>query len=127
MSAGTATEQRPFAEQHAFNRAVWDRIVDDPKWDDVPEKIETDRDGNLIMSPPPRIGHRARQDRINLLLKQLLPEGVSFTEGAVSTGEGTKVADVVWYPRGLALKLEAQQDLSVQRPAITAPHRRRSF
>ena len=103
---------RPFAEQHAFNREVWDRLVDDPKWNDVLEKIETDRDGNLIMSPPPRTRHRVRQDRINLLLKQLLPEGGSFTEGAVSTGQGVKVADVVWYPASSAQQIE-DNDLSL--------------
>jgi Uma2 family endonuclease len=110
MSA-TATP-RPFAEQHAFNREVWGRIVDDPKWDDVLEKIETDRDGNLIMGPPPRTRHRVRQQRISAILNRLLPEGVSFTEGAVSTGQGTKVADVVWYPAGRGQQVE-DNDLSL--------------
>jgi hypothetical protein len=58
LIAGTATEPRRFAEEHALNRQVRGRIVDDARWDNVPEKIETDRDGNLIMSPPPRTRHR---------------------------------------------------------------------
>lgn len=85
---------------------MWDRIVDDPQWNDVLEKIETDRDGNLIMSPRPRTRHRIRQDRINLPLKQLLPEGGSFTEGVASTGQGVKVADMVWYPADHAQQIE---------------------
>jgi Uma2 family endonuclease len=105
MSAGT-TASRPFAEQHALNRQVWEGVVDDPRWNDILEKIETDRDGNLIMSPPPRTPHRVRQQRISALLNRLLPEGISFTEGAVSTGEGVKVADAVWYPAPLARRLE---------------------
>jgi Uma2 family endonuclease len=80
--------------------------VDDLKWDDVSEKIETDRDGNLIMGPPPRTRHRVRQDRINLQLKQLLPEGAPSPKGPVSTGEGVKVADVVWYPAARAQQIE---------------------
>ena len=105
MSAPVTTE-RAFAEQHAFNCQVWERIVDNPRWEDTLEKIETDRDGNLIMSPPPAPPHRLRQDRINQLLKRLLPEGGSFVEGAVSTPEGTKVADVVWYRPELARAFE---------------------
>src|SRR4051812_24822171 len=103
----TPAVQRTFAEQHAFNRHVWERLVDDPRWNDVLEKMETDRDGNLIMSPPPRTPHRIRQDHINQLLKRQLPKGGSFTEGAVSTPEGVKVADVVWYRAENARVLEA--------------------
>ena len=110
MSAPPTTE-RSFAEQHAFNRQVWGRIVDDPQWEDTLEKIETDRDGNLIMSPPPAPPHRLRQDRINHLLKHLLPEGGSFVEGAVSTTEGTKVADVVWYRPELAQAFETSLEI----------------
>jgi Uma2 family endonuclease len=100
------TVHRTFAEQHALNCQVWERLVNDSSLDDVLEKIETDRDGNLIMSPPPRTPHRIRQDHINQLLKQQIPEGGSFTEGAVSTPEGVKVADVVWYRAGNARALE---------------------
>jgi Uma2 family endonuclease len=103
----TPTLPRTLAEQHALNRQVWERIVDDPRWEDTLEKVETDRDGNLIMSPPPRTSHRLRQDHINLLLKRLLPQGGSFVEGAVSTTEGTKVADVVWYRSEQARFFEA--------------------
>jgi hypothetical protein len=35
---------RTFAEQHALNREVWERLVDDPSLNGVLEKIETDRD-----------------------------------------------------------------------------------
>jgi Uma2 family endonuclease len=97
---------RTFAEQHALNCRVWERLVDDPSLNDVLEKIETDRDGNLIMSPPPRTPHRIRQHHINRLLERQLPEGGSFTEGAVSTPEGVKVADVVWYRAENARALE---------------------
>jgi Uma2 family endonuclease len=37
-----------------------------------------------------------------------LPGGISFTEGAVSTTQGTKVADVVWYPADRAREFEAK-------------------
>ncbi|MBV9998721.1 MAG: Uma2 family endonuclease [Verrucomicrobia bacterium] len=100
------TLRRTFPEQHAVNRQVWERLIDDPSLNDVLEKIETDRDGNLIMSPPPRTPHRIRQHHINQLLERQLPEGGSFTEGAVSTPEGVKVADAVWYRAENARTLE---------------------
>ena len=56
---------QPFVEQHALNRQVWERFVNDPALAEVIEKVETDREGNLIMSPPPGMPHRLRQDHIN--------------------------------------------------------------
>ena len=64
------------------------------------------------MSPPPSSRHLVRQQRISGLLNQLLPAGGSFTEGAVSTLQGTKVADVVWYPAARAREV-ADNDLSL--------------
>ena len=55
----SALASRPFVEQHALNRQVWERLVNDPALAETIEKVETDRDGNLIMSAPPGIPHRA--------------------------------------------------------------------
>jgi hypothetical protein len=49
----TTTVPRSFAEQHALNRRAWERLVNDPALQEILEKVETDRDGNPIMSPPP--------------------------------------------------------------------------
>jgi hypothetical protein len=84
MSA-TAT-QRPFAAQHAFNRQVWARLIHDPTLADVLEKLETDRDGNLLMSPPPKKPHLLRQERVNQLLKRHLPEGGSLVRHRFDPG-----------------------------------------
>jgi Uma2 family endonuclease len=96
MSAPTTIE-RSFAEQHAFNRQVWERLVNDPSLNDVLEKVETDRDGNLIMGPPPTDSHIVRQNLIAKTLDRLRPEGLSLVDGTVSTLEGTKIPDTVWY------------------------------
>jgi len=126
---------RPLAEQHALNRQVWDRIVDDPRFEDVLERVETDRDGRLIMSPPPLTPHRVRQQRISELLNRLLPEGGAFAEGAVSTGQGVKIADAVWYPAPLARRIEDEEVsvpdfapdicVEVQSPSDTLPKLRK--
>jgi hypothetical protein len=55
---------RPFADQDAFSRRVWTRLVNDPAFSGALEKVETDRGGNLIMSPPPPV-------RQNLIVRTL--------------------------------------------------------
>lgn len=103
----SAVISRPFVEQHALNRQVWERLVNDPTLAEAIEKVESDRDGNLIMSPPPGMPHRLRQDHINQLLKRHLSEGGSLVEGSVSTPEGVKAPDVVWYRPERARAVEA--------------------
>jgi Uma2 family endonuclease len=119
MSATTV--QRSFAEQHALNRQVWERLVDDPTLNDVLEKIETDRDGDLLMSPPPKKPHARRANRIAQLLNQLLkPTGGAQVDETVSTLEGVKVPDVAWYSAARAEASDADEDdlLSVVAPDV---------
>jgi Uma2 family endonuclease len=96
MSA-PATIQRPFAEQHAINRQAVARLWADPRFSETLEIIETDRDGNPIMSPPPDLDHDIRKNRIAKALERLLPGGEAFVETAVSTFEGAKVPDACWF------------------------------
>lgn len=103
----SAVISRPFGEQHTRNRQAWERLVNDPALAEVMEKVETDQDGNLIMSPPPGMPHRLLQDRINQLLKRMLPQGGALVESPVSTKAGVKVPDVVWYRPGQADAVEA--------------------
>ncbi len=101
---------RPFAEQHTLNRKAWEQLVNDPKWDDALEKIETDRDGNPIMSPPPKRRHARRANRIAKLLDRSLPNGFWQVEDPVSTPAGVKVPDVAWYGPERAEASDADED-----------------
>jgi Uma2 family endonuclease len=96
MSA-PATIRRPFAEQHALNREAVARLWADPRLSEALENVETDRDGNPIMSPPPDLDHDIRKNRIAKALERLLPGGEAFVETAVSTFEGAKVPDACWF------------------------------
>jgi Uma2 family endonuclease len=87
---------RSLADQHQLNLRRWAELVADPKLADLPNKIETDRDGEIIMSPPADSGHGDRQLEIGHQLKGLVPKGRVITECAVSTSKGTKVPDVMW-------------------------------
>jgi Uma2 family endonuclease len=115
MSATTIP--RSFAEQDAFNRKVWARLVNDPGFRGVLEKIETDRDGNLIMSPPPADPHIVRQNLIAKTLDRLLPEGLWLVNGTVSTPEGVKIPDTVWYGKDRVAARAAAPDELLSRIA----------
>jgi Uma2 family endonuclease len=61
----------------------------------LPYKVELNRQGKLIMSPT-RYKHGIYQTRISSLLQTLLPNGHAGVESAIDTPEGTFVADVTW-------------------------------
>jgi Uma2 family endonuclease len=87
---------RSLANQHQFNLRRWAELVADPKLAELPNKIETDRDGEIIMSPPADSDHGDRQGEIGHQLKGSSPKGRMIVECPVSTSEGTKVPDVAW-------------------------------
>lgn len=83
-------------DRHAFNLAVWERLLDDPFLASLDYRIETDRHGQIVMSPPPAPSHGNKQIEIGYLLRKLLPGGKVISECPVSTRDGVKAVDVVW-------------------------------
>src|SRR4029077_8113520 len=61
------------ASQTRFNLARWTEILADPELSKLPNRIETDRHGHVIMSPPPAFTHADRQGQIADLLKSSSP------------------------------------------------------
>jgi Uma2 family endonuclease len=86
-------------DQSGFNLAVWEKVLADTTLARLAFRVETDRHGQLIMSPPPAPDHGERQAEIASILKRLLSAGVVITECPVSTTEGVKAVDVVWISR----------------------------
>lgn len=74
---------------------TWDEICADRSLQDLPYKIETNRHGQIVMSPA-KFWHSSRQGKIAHLLGNLGGEGVVSTETAIQTSDGVKVADVAW-------------------------------
>src|SRR5688572_18914171 len=66
-------------DQTAFNLAVWEKVLTDRFLRELPHRIETDRYGQIIMSPPPAPEHGEEQFDIGKLLDQLLPGGHVIT------------------------------------------------
>ena len=84
------------AAQTALNLRRWAELLADPDLARVEGRIETDRHGHIIMSPPPAPRHGSYQLEIGHLLRTLMPRGRVLTECPISTADGVKAADVAW-------------------------------
>jgi Uma2 family endonuclease len=73
---------------------TWADVCAHPVLRALPFKIEQDRYGRIVMSPP-FARHAKRQYRIARLLEDALG-GTPATECPVMTSDGVKVPDVVW-------------------------------
>ena len=82
--------------QTTFNLARWSELLADPQLARLPNRIETDRHGHVLMTPPPGFLHSDRQSQMFALLLQLLPGGRPFSECPLSTADGVKGLDLAW-------------------------------
>ncbi|MBI5386162.1 MAG: Uma2 family endonuclease [Verrucomicrobia bacterium] len=78
---------------------TWTEICEDKLLAVLPNRIESDRWGNIVMSPPPRFRHVEFQNEIAEALRRLIRGGKSYTECPVQTSEGVKAVDVAWISR----------------------------
>ena len=83
-------------EQTAFNLRRWAEVLADRDLAKIEGRIETDRHGYVIMSPPAAFTHGSYQSEIAFLLKTLMKNGRSVTECPISTRDGVRAADVAW-------------------------------
>jgi Uma2 family endonuclease len=75
---------------------TWAEICEDKLLAKLPYRIETDRWGHIVMSPPPRSRHAEYQGAILALLRDLMEGGRALPEVPVQTSEGVKAIDAVW-------------------------------
>jgi len=73
----------------------WAELCDNPKFQDLPFKIELNRAGQIIMSPTKNT-HGYYAARIARLMGDLMGSGETFVELAIETEDSTKVADAAW-------------------------------
>jgi Uma2 family endonuclease len=92
-------ELRPREEQTAFNLRRWEEVLADPELRKIEGRVETDRHGRIIMSPPPAPSHGEFQIEIGRLLRELMPHGKTMSECPVSTADGVRAVDVAWSSR----------------------------
>ena len=82
--------------QTEYNLRRWDELLADPELAKIEGRVETDRHGQIIMSPPPSARHGSFQFRISDRLRDLSPAGEVLTECPISTADGVRAADVAW-------------------------------
>jgi Uma2 family endonuclease len=89
-------ELRPRAQQTELNLRRWEELQTDQFYAKIEGRIETDRHGQVIMSPPPAPKHGRFQAKIAAQLGKHLSNGEILTECPISTADGVKAADVAW-------------------------------
>jgi|SRR6516164_600178 Uma2 family endonuclease len=100
------------AERHLKR---WQQLAEWPELTSVPGKIETDRLGRIIMSPPPLFDHARYVARIIELLREHLPDGQALAETPVVTSDGVKVTDAAWLSAEYVEELESQHPVALKR------------
>lgn len=86
----------PHEAQTEFNLRRWDELLADPELPKIEGRIETDRFGHIIMSPPPAPRHGFYQSEVAFQLRKLMRQGRVLTECPISTADGVRAADVAW-------------------------------
>lgn len=94
--AALTLKVRPREEQTAFNLRRWEEVLRDRELAKIEGRVETDRHGRIIMSPPPAPRHGRYQGRIIHTLRQLMGGGEVLPECPISTRDGVRAADVAW-------------------------------
>ena len=82
--------------QREFNMRRWAELLADPKLARIEGRIETDRHGHIIMTPPPGARHGMFQAEIAFQLRNQILDGRVLTECPISTADGVRAADVAW-------------------------------
>jgi hypothetical protein len=93
---------QPSAQQTAFNLKRWAELLADPELARLPHRIETDRHGHILISPPPAPKHGNFQSEIAHVLRILLTSGCVIIECPLSTSDGVKALGVAWLKPGRA-------------------------
>jgi len=115
--AGPAIQLPSQTEQTCFNLERWAEILDDPFFAEIEHRIETDRHGQVIMTPPPSFSHSFRSHGIIRLLNDHLKEGQALHEIPVSTSDGVRAIDAAWLTTEHLAEARQQQVL-LKAPAI---------
>ena len=100
-------ELPPQREQTAFNLKRWAELLADPEMRKIEGRIETDRHGHILMSPPAAANHGGYQAEMAFLLNNLMRRGRVHTECPISTADGVRIADVAWASKDGVRKLGA--------------------
>jgi Uma2 family endonuclease len=117
----TQTKSVPDAPVEATPGArAWSEALDDPRFHDLPYKIETNARGQLLLTFH-KVYHSNLQGALILLLaseRGPVEEGRAVPELAVYTSEGVKVPDVAWISAARAAQIPEDAEASPVMPEL---------
>jgi Uma2 family endonuclease len=99
-----AIEPSSLAREELAQR--WSDVVNDPVLRNLPYRIELNKWGHIEMTPPASPMHMRLATRLAAILEKMLG-GEAFTECAIATTGGVKVADVAWCSPSFLERLKA--------------------
>lgn len=102
------------AQEH---QARWDEIVRDPALQNLPYKVETNNRGQIVLTPR-KNRHSIRQEAVQDLLRDHVPDGSTPPGFAIATPEGVKVPDVAWMSEKRWEQMQQTGDPSTLAPEI---------
>ncbi len=109
-------ELPPQRTQTESNLRRWTEVRADPEMWKIEGRIETDRHGHVLMSPPPGSTHGRHQARIAILLDRFRGDHV-LTECPISTADGVRAADVAWASTDVMRRV-SENDVLTRAPEI---------
>jgi len=80
-----------------FNLSRWRALMDDPWLSKIEGRIETDRYGHVIATPPLNAVHGSYQAEVGFQIATHLPQGRTITVCPISTSDGVRATDVAWF------------------------------
>ena len=104
----------PRAKEH---QERWQEIVADPTLRELPYKVETNKRGQIILSPH-RSAHSYAQGDIIELLSEQGEEGRPFPEFPITTKAGIRVPDVVWVSSARRTEMDQAGDPPTLAPEV---------
>ena len=104
--------------QTSFNLARWTEILADPFLAKIPNRIESDRHGRIVMLPLPDVLHARRLGSIAARLSETAANGTPLTICPVSTADGVKAVDVAWLANAAPSELDENTEVLTKAPEI---------
>ena len=96
----------------------WDELCRDPSLGDLPYKTETNRRGQLILTPA-SVSRSMGMSSVMQALDGCLFRGKSYPSFAIATPEGVKVPDVAWASDGRLAEMKETGDPTTLAPEIS--------
>lgn len=94
--------------------ALWNQVLAEPAFRDLPYKLETTRSGAIMMTPASN-WHGSAQYHVGQTLGKSRKGGDVINECSILTSDGVKVADVAW------VSDEFLEQHGYQTPYLVAP------